>query len=389
MTARSDKAELDRVLGFAEEAGYAVTAKGGQYLVVAPGGESTTVVASPSGRNLRNQLARLKRIGVPVSKEELRQRKARQATKLVAAAVSDPVATPAAPAAPHQNPPSTLQVRFEPEPAQHPAPPTPAPPAPASPAPSPAPAPTQQEDTDPVSDTITPAVPDLAAMTAQAAYESGEVSLLGYVLWRTIRMKSGVQPMMLLADRGVVWEGPLKRELNELFPDLSLETKQAVHKYVTDTENLHCVRRPKAGREPLWWARDEWQHTSRSAPHFTPVRTSRHPAPRLSAGEPGPVTTRRIGDPVPAPAQASSPAPVPAPPTPARVAAPPADPRPAPAAPTADGGPVEMTPQLVLAGVQALIDANAELAAANDGLRMQVRLLRAQNAALTRQLPDA
>jgi len=337
---REGKAELDKILGFAQEAGYEVTAHGpNTWWVRAPGGDRVLVPGSPRGRELLNQKKKLERIGVPVTKEQLRARLKDKAEKearrvtvgtdqgpdqtdqiAVAAeptgvlAATDASASPAAPTTDEALD-MTFDIRLDAEPAQVSEPAArfdAEPPAPATnpfnpqagePAAPPTPAAVQ---TPPAPSKPAALTPDsLETLTEAAAYSSGDVSLLAYTLWRKIRRMPDLSPTTLITERGLIWRGQFKKVLRETWPELSEDTRRQLHKYITDSGNMHCVKRHE--NPPLWWLRDEWVQTDTPTAFFTARTPSRRTAPRVTAGPPAPVTTRRI-EPAPADAAALEPA---------------------------------------------------------------------------------
>lgn len=315
---REGRQEMDKLFRFARTAGYSVipaNASARQMLITHPTtGEWERIATNPAGRQIANERAKLRRIGAPVTEQDVKIYLAVQAAEEARekAGAAPPPAEPATPAPPP--PPAQFQ-----EPAAEEAPP-PAAPEPAG-------------DIDAGEATRDPFVarpfrrphrPTLkdAAMTRPATSYSPaappaagiDVPATAFVLWGSIRERADCQQEMAIDGvAGFSWRGTMSSVFKELWPEMGVDPRKRVNLYLRETENMICL---KKGHTPLWWLRGEWRDiaaepasviAARSEPAaLVSVRTRpRAPEPRLTAGPPAPVTVIRPGrDTTPAPAGA-------------------------------------------------------------------------------------
>lgn len=326
---REGRHEMDKLFRYARAAGYGVVpanASARQMLVTHPStGEWERIATNPGGRQVANERAKMRRIGAPVTEQDL---KLYQAVQAAGDARGKAAEQPSG------------QLAAAGEPAGDAA--EPAAPEPAAPAPRPAPAQFQQAGPEPAAGpadsgpgasidageaTRDPFIPRPArhrptlkdtTMTRSATNYATtatttvpgppggpgiDVASTAYVLWGSIRERVTGPVETLDGVPGVAWRGTLSSVFRELWPSMGVDYRKRINLYLRETENMICL---KKGPTPLWWLRGEWRDISAEPASVIAVRTRpRPPGPRLTDGPPAAVTVIRPGrDTTPAPAGA-------------------------------------------------------------------------------------
>lgn len=275
---------MAKLFGYARRAGFGVTDWGGRAMrVVHPRtGEFARVSHDPSGRQVLHERGKLRKLGVPVTEQDLNVYLA-----VIAAEQDSQDNGPGDPAGAHPTGPAGDRDSAE---ATTPAPASP-PAGPGEPAPRRLHALPPIPSDDPDDTALAKEQPAMTAMTAPGstsspADEELDIEATAFVLWGSLRERISGSAESLDGVPGVSWRGTVSSVVKELWPELSTDARKRVNMYLRDTENMICL---KKGPTPLWWLREEWRDAS--TPAVIAVRGPARPTqPRLTAGPPAPVT---------------------------------------------------------------------------------------------------